>query len=190
VLDAALLEEIKVAPPTDPKRKYQANYRMQRVNDLLALGASPNVAHPETKETPAHYAVLHGEEALLKTLLERGANPALRNRCGQTVAHYLALFHPAQWRQLPSALDEIKDDFGRTPQDLAFAVHGFRAARQAQAPAMVKPERLARSAEEHTAPAVSQRIAPATSSKRLAVPEAAPPPPCRGGLPLYGCNLT
>jgi len=190
VLDAALLEEIRRAPPTDPKRKYQADYRMQRVNGLLELGASPNVAHPETKETPAHYAVLHGEETLLKTLLKRGANPGLKNRFGQTAAHYAALLHRdlKLGSHLPDELQFVKDDWGRTPKNLAEAIHGQNTADRARAPAR-RMRQPAAMTEDHHLPAGPQAVAPATSA-RANVLDAAPARARSSDSPGRACSLT
>jgi ankyrin repeat protein len=121
----ALANEV-LLPPQDPAAtrvtdliaasRYAAALRAVRSTPAIVNGRGPGGS------TPLMYAVLYGDGALVKQLLEAGADPNLRNHAGATALTW-ALDDLEKVRLLVDAKADVNasSEFGRTPLLLAAA---------------------------------------------------------------------
>ncbi|XP_023318698.1 uncharacterized protein LOC106657060 [Trichogramma pretiosum] len=106
------------------------------VRKFLDAGHDPNLPVPDTGNTPLHLAVHWGCTTLVKTLLQRGANPNLANRQGLTPLHLICeneskngyrmaryLFEFARDEYRPLLVNCRDELMGRTPLHVALR-HG------------------------------------------------------------------
>ena len=67
-----------------PQEKMKENYEVAIL--LLNHGANPNVKDAPYLRTPLHYAAHDGAVEVVKVMMERGADPTIRDRKGKTPA--------------------------------------------------------------------------------------------------------
>ena len=75
------------------KELYKAagNNQADDVIRLLELGAFVNWQDPGYGRTPLHIAAAKGHHAIVKLLLQAGADPAIKDKGGQTPLRYAAI---------------------------------------------------------------------------------------------------
>ncbi len=72
-------------PQSDPLHEAAAQGDVARVRSLLQQSAAPIDARDASGRTALMLAVLHGHEAVVRALLEQGADPNISDAVGHTV---------------------------------------------------------------------------------------------------------
>jgi len=116
---------------TAPSQKAEDVFRLIRAGDLEGLrrlATSPNAANP-LGETPLHYAATYGSAESLRILLDRGADPNVRDRAEATPLIYGAYdFEKIRLLVATGANINVHARNGMTPLMMAASVHGNVAA--------------------------------------------------------------
>ena len=116
-------------PPQDPAATRVANLiaSSRHAEALQAIRKAPPIVNGRGPDgaTPLMYAALYGSPALVKQLLDAGADPNIRNNAGATALTW-AVDDVEKVRLLVAAGADVNanSDFGRTPLVLAAAQPG------------------------------------------------------------------
>jgi ankyrin repeat protein len=120
--------EVAPPPPNPKASRLMDTLRMgDRETFLKAAAADPAVANLKgpAGSTPLMYAVLYGDSALVKGLLDHGADPNVRNDAGATALMWgLDNLGTTQLLVEHGADVNAKSDSGRTPLLIASGIRG------------------------------------------------------------------
>ncbi len=80
----AMTDEGETALQMTAQGDWRANLKLEMARRLLEAGADPNLAEPDRKISPLHWAAIGGNVGIVRLLLESGAHVNPRDYKGRT----------------------------------------------------------------------------------------------------------